>query len=56
MARRSTVYSDIEKAFRRSFYDDEADATAKVRRDQAALQKARDIREQPLLPIGEALP
>lgn len=56
MARRSTVYSDIEKAFRRSFYDDEADATAKVRRDQAALQKARDIRELPLLPLGEALP
>jgi len=50
--RRSEIFTDIDKAFRRSFYENEAEATEKVRKEQAILKQARDIRDNPLLPLA----
>jgi len=51
--RRSTIFNDIEKAFRRGFYENESEATAKVRKEQDLLQRARDIRDNALTPLTE---
>jgi DNA sulfur modification protein DndC len=51
--RRSDIFNDIEKAFRRGFYENESEATAKVRKEQELLQRARDIRENALTPLTE---
>lgn len=40
-ARRAGLFESLEKALRRGFYDDEADATARARHRQAALTRAR---------------
>ena len=53
VVRRSEIFSDIEKAFKRGFYEDKADATEKVRKEQSLLQHARDIRENALTPLTE---
>jgi DNA sulfur modification protein DndC len=54
IVRRSTIFNDIEKAFRRGFYENESEATVKVRKEQELLQRARDIRENALTPIDGA--
>lgn len=51
--RRSEIFNDIEKAFKRGFYENESEATAKVRKEQELLQRARDIRDNALTPLTE---
>ena len=44
LARRAHIFEDLEAAFARGFYDSEADATAKARKHQEAVQAARDAK------------
>lgn len=53
MARRAGLYEALEKAFHRSFYTDEEDATARARLLRDALQKARQGEEANVLPTEE---
>jgi len=53
VGRRSEIFNDIEKAFKRSFYENVDEATEKVRKEQAMLKRARDIRDNALTPLTE---
>ena len=53
MARRAGLYEALEKAFRRGFYSDEEDATARARLLRDALQKARQGEERSVLQTEE---
>lgn len=47
-ARRAGLFDEMAKAFEKSFYDDEDDATARARRRRDALEAARDAEEPQL--------
>lgn len=55
MSRRAGLFEALEDAFKRSFFNDEADATQRARQLQAALQAAREGR-QPELGLAAEVP